>query len=153
MTVRLSIQVVLYTGEEISVGKAALALAMGSNEYDDCLVSLLEAKGCRAVVTRAGGRGDNLKDKMLRNTLSAAENSGVIKDLVGNRYALAQCVERAMKSFESPLMDISGAGVKIGVVVKDADVAVAIYGTVGVPGLDVDREISGLGVERNALIT
>ena len=59
VTVRLSIQVVLYTGEEISVGKAALALAMGSNEYDDCLVSLLEAKGCRAVVTRAGGRGED----------------------------------------------------------------------------------------------
>lgn len=153
MAVRLSIQVILYTGDELSVGKTALALAMGANEYDDVLVGMLESKGCRAVVTRAGGRGDNLKDKILRNTLSAAENSGVIKDNQKNRFALSQCVERAIRSFDGPLMAISGAGVKIGVVVKNADLAVALYGTVGIPGLDIDRDISGLGVERNVLIT
>lgn len=146
LTVKLSIQAMMYNEDNFSIGKAALALAMVRNEFDDALVEIVSAKGCKAVITRAGGRGDNLVNKILRNALTAAEKSGIIKETGQNRYALARCVEKALSPFEGPLTAISGAGVKVGIVGMKQDLAVAIYGYIGIPGLDMDYEVSGLGV-------
>ena len=39
-------------------------------------------------------------------------------------------------------MSVSGGGLKIGLAVRDNDIAMGIYGSIGLPGLDVDHEIS-----------
>lgn len=151
MSVKLSVQAVMYSEENFSIGKAALCLAMVRNEFDEAMVETVNSKGCRAVITRAGGRGDNLINKILRNALTAAEKTGIIKETGQNRYALARCVEKALTSFDGPLTAISGAGVKVGIVGMQQDLAVGIYGFIGIPGLEVDYEVSGLGVLYNCL--
>jgi len=148
---RLSIQTVLYTDDKFSIGKAALSLAMVENDFDDPLIELMKAKGYKAVITRAGGRGDNLKNKILRNVISAAEKSGIVQESVKNRYAITRCVEKAMQGIFGFLSDISGAGVKIGIVTVDTHIAIGIYGTVGIPGLDVDTDVCGLAVSYHVL--
>lgn len=146
MSIRLSVQALLYNGDELSIGKAALALAMVANEFDDYLVELLQRKGCRAVVTRAGGQGGNLKDKILRNALSAAEKGGAVDENAQNRYAVISCVEKALAAFDGPISDISGAGIKIGIVRRELDLAIAMYGRVGIAGINVDKEAASLGI-------
>jgi hypothetical protein len=115
---------------------------MIDNDRDDALVSYLEKHGISAVITRAGGSGDNLKSKLLRNTFGAAENSGLIPINLKNRHAITRIVEEILRSFDSPLMDVAGGGLKIGLAVKGNDLAMAIFGSLGIPGLDVDYEVS-----------
>ena len=95
-----------------------------------------------AVITRAGGCGDNLKGKILRNTFGAAENSGLLTINMKNRHVITSLVEGILASFDSSLMSVSGGGLKIGLAVRDNDIAMGIYGSIGLPGLDVDHEIS-----------
>jgi hypothetical protein len=141
-------------GEEgkIPIGKAALALAMIADDSDDTLVELLNEKDLLAVITRAGGKGEEVKNKVLRNSLAAAVNSAVITDNIQDRRVLARCVERALAGLGGPMTSISGAGMKIGIVRDEAHLAVAIYGKIGIPGLNVDHEISGLGVHYYGLL-
>jgi hypothetical protein len=136
----------MYNENGFSLGKAALSLAMVRNEFDDALVQIVNSKGCKAVITRAGGRGDNLINKILRNSLTAAEKTGIIKETGQNRFALARCVEKALASFDGPLTAVSGAGVKVGIVSLEKNLAVGLYGYIGIPGLEVDYEVTGLGV-------
>lgn len=136
----------MYNETGFSIGKAALSLAMVRNDFDEALIQTVNAKGCRAVITRAGGRGDNLINKILRNSLTAAEKTGIIKETGQNRFALARCVEKALVAFDGPLTAVSGAGVKIGIVSLKNDLAVGLYGYIGIPGLEMDYEVTGLGV-------
>lgn len=133
---------VLFQDEIVSLSKAAIACSMIDNDQDDMLVDYLERHGIRAVITRAGGSGDNLKTKILRNTFGAAENSGLISITMKNRHTITQIVENILRSFDGPLMGVAGGGLKIGLAVRGYDIAMAIFGTIGLPGLDVDYEIS-----------
>lgn len=141
-------------GEEnkIPIGKAALALAMIADDSDEEIVDFMNEKNLLAVITRAGGKGEDVKNKVLRNSLAAAVNSAVITDSVQDRRVLARCVERALAGIGGSMVSISGAGMKIGIVRDDAHLAVAIYGKIGIPGLNVDHEISGLGVHYYGLL-
>lgn len=152
MSVKLSIHTVLYTDDEMSVGKVAMALSMVGNDFDELITDLVNSReGFKGVITRAGGTGDNLKNKILRNALTAAEKSGVIKENAQNRYALTQCIEKALRGINSTLTGISGAGIKIGISSKNRDLAVALFGIIGIPGLDVDQEVCGLGTLSHCL--
>ncbi len=131
---------------EKSIGKAALLLSIVNDEFDDKIIKAFKDEGYKAVITRAGGKGEKLKDKILRNCLGAAIKGGVISESVQDQRILTRCVERAMVDFDNPLSGISGAGIKIGIVSKSPHLAVALYGKLGIPGLDVDHEISGMGI-------
>ena len=133
---------VLEQNEVVSLSKAALLCSMIDNDDDDNLVDYLAEKGVSAVITRAGGCGDNLKSKILRNTFGAAENSGLLTINMKNRHVITSLVEGVLASFDSSLMSVSGGGLKIGLAVRDNDIAMGIYGSIGLPGLDVDHEIS-----------
>ncbi len=126
----------------VSLSKAAMLCSMIDNDKDDDLVSYLSRNGVNAVITRAGGSGDNLKTKILRNTFGAAENSGLVAVNMKNRHVITQLVEGILRSFDSPLMDVAGGGLKIGLVVRGADIAMGVFGNLGLAGLDVDYEIS-----------
>ncbi len=129
-----------------ALGKVAIMLAMVDDEYDDELVDTLINRGFKAVITRAGGKGEELKNKVLRNALGAAVKGDVIEDDIQNRRVLTRCVETAVSGLDGPMSGISGAGIKIGIVKEESHLAVAIHGKIGIPGLEVDHEISGLGV-------
>ncbi|GAB6138036.1 HutP family protein [Halanaerobaculum tunisiense] len=133
-------------GSEKSLGKMASMLAMVGDDADDKLVETFIEDDYNAVITRAGGKGEELKNKVLRNALGAAVKGNVIADDIQNRRVLTRCVERALAGLNGPMSGISGAGIKIGIVKHDVHLAVAIYGKIGIPGLEVDHEISGLGV-------
>lgn len=133
----------LYQDQRIALGKAALLCCMIDNEHDSGLVAWLAGKGVRAVITRAGGTGDNLRSKILKNTYGAAENSGLLAPTPRNRHGLTRLVEDLMRGFDTPLLAIAGAGLKIGIAVQAADVAMAIYGKLGIPGMNVDLEVAG----------
>ncbi|GAB6100138.1 hypothetical protein JCM16358_20170 [Halanaerocella petrolearia] len=132
--------------DERALGKMATMLAMVEDGADDKLVKTFIDEGYKAVITRAGGKGEELKNKVLRNALGAAVKGNVIGDDVQNRRVLTRCVERALTGLNGPMSSISGAGIKIGIVKHDVHLAVAIHGKIGIPGLEVDHEISGLGV-------
>jgi hypothetical protein len=51
-------------------------------------------------------------------------------------------VEEILRSFDSPMVNVAGGGLKIGLVVRDNDLAMGIFGSLGIPGMDVDYEIS-----------
>ncbi len=131
---------------EQSLGKVANMLSMVIDKYDDQVTEAFKNEGFKCVITRAGGKGEELKNKVLRNCLGAAIKGDVIEDKVQDQRVLTRCVERAMVDFSGPMSSISGAGIKIGIVRKDLHLAVALYGKIGIPGLDVDHEISGMGI-------
>lgn len=139
---KIAFENVLYQDGVVSLTKAAMLCSMIDNDFDDDLVSYLSQNGVNAVITRAGGSGDNLKSKILRNTFGAAENSGLVAVSMKNRHVISQLVEGVLRSFDSPLMDVAGGGLKIGLAVRDGDIAMGIFGNLGLPGLDVDYEIS-----------
>jgi hypothetical protein len=126
----------------VSLGRAAMLCCMVSNDLDEALVEFLGRQRMRAVITRAGGSGDNLKSKILRNTFGAAEKSGLLTGSPRNRYAIAKLVEEVMRSFDGPLLSVAGGGLKIGLVTRDRDLAMGVFGNLGIPGTDVDYEIS-----------
>jgi hypothetical protein len=132
----------IFQDGEISLSKAVILCSMVDNDQDDALVDFLATRKIKAVITRAGGSGDNLKSKLLRNTFGAAENSGLIPINLKNRHAITRIVEEILRSFDSPLMDVAGGGLKIGLAIKENHLAMAIFGSLGIPGLDVDYEIS-----------
>lgn len=131
---------------EQSLGKVATILSIVDDKYDDMIIESLKKEGYKPVITRAGGKGEDFKNKILRNCLGAAIKGYVISDAVQDQRVLARCVERAMVDFNSPMTSISGAGIKIGIVSKGKHLSVALYGKLGIPGLDVDHEISGMGI-------
>ncbi|MFW6007001.1 MAG: HutP family protein [Bacillota bacterium] len=131
---------------EQSLGKVATMLSMVVDKYDDEITDTFKKEGFRCVITRAGGKGEELKNKILRNCLGAAIKGDVIEDKVQDQRVLTRCVERAMVDFGGPMSSISGAGIKIGIVSKGPHLSVALYGKLGIPGLDVDHEISGMGI-------
>lgn len=139
---QLSLDAFLSQEGRISLGKAALLCCMVTNDLDDSLVAWLAAKNIRAVVTRAGGSGDNLKSKLLRNAFGAAEKSGLLPVTQKNRYGLVKLVEEVLRAFDSPILDVSGAGLKIGIAVHNQDLAMGVFGNLGIPGTDVDYEVS-----------
>lgn len=126
----------------VSLSKAAMLCSMIDNDLDDELVGYLSRQGVSAVITRAGGSGDNLKSKVLRNTFGAAENSGLLAVNMKNRHVVTQLVDSVLRSFDGPLMSIAGGGLKIGLAVRENDIAMGIFGSIGLPGLEVDHEIS-----------
>jgi len=134
------------------LGKLASVLSMVDDKHDDTIVKAIINEGFGAVITRAGGKGEDLKNKVLRNALGAAVKGDVIDDGIQDRRVLTRCVERALVGLNGPMSSISGAGIKIGIVKKDAHLAVAIHGKIGIPGLDIDHEISGLGVHYYGLV-
>ncbi len=129
-----------------SLGKVATLLSMVADEHDDDLTAAFKKEGFKCVITRAGGKGEQLKNKILRNCLGAAIKGDVIDDTVQDQRVLTRCVERAMVDFEGPMSSISGAGIKIGIVSRGQHLSVSLYGKLGIPGLDVDHEISGMGI-------
>ena len=137
-----SFENLLFQRGEISLSKAAMLCSMINNDHDDDLVDFLAEHGVSAVITRAGGSGDNLKSKLLRNTFGAAENSGLITVNMKNRHAVTKLVEEILRSFDSPLVNVAGGGLKIGLVVRDTDMAMGVFGSIGIPGMEVDYEIS-----------
>lgn len=132
----------LYQEGKVSLSKAALLCSMIGNEFDDELVAFLGARQIRAVITRAGGSGDNLKSKILRNSFGAAEKSGLLTPSPRNRYGITLLVEELMRAFDSPLLDVAGGGLKIGLTVLKHDLAMGMSGKLGIPGMDVDYEVS-----------
>lgn len=141
----VSVMTLLYLGGELNIGKAAIALAMVDDELDELMVSTMENKGLKAVITRAGGRGDNLISKILRNSVQAAINEKIVPDTPSGKQAVCLCVEKALGALDAPLLPMCGAGVKIGITSRDGDLAVGFFGTLGVPGLDADSFVTGLG--------
>lgn len=126
----------------ISLAKAAMVCAMIGNDLDETLVAYLAERQIRAVITRAGGSGDNLKGKLLRNAFGAAEKSGLLSVSRRNRHAITRLVEDVLRSFDSPLLAVAGGGVKIGMAIHGNDLAMAVFGTLGIPGMDVDYEVA-----------
>ncbi|MCK9456119.1 MAG: HutP family protein [Candidatus Riflebacteria bacterium] len=142
---------VLLLNGAASLGKAAVLCSMIDNEHDDEIVVFLAKYGIKSVITRAGGNGENLKNKILRNTFGAAENSGIMAVTPKNRHAVVTLVEEILRSLEGPLINVSGGGLKIGLAVHDKDLAMSVFGTVGLPGLNIDREVSATRVLHHCL--
>jgi hypothetical protein len=67
---QLAIENLLTQNKEISLSKAVILCSMIDNDLDDALVDFLKSKRIDAVITRAGGSGDNLKSKLLRGSLT-----------------------------------------------------------------------------------
>lgn len=139
---QLAFENVLLQSGTVSLSKAAILCSMIDNDLDDTLITFLEGHGVSAVITRAGGSGDNLKNKILRNTFGAAENSGLLAINMKNRHVIAQLVDDILRSIDGPMMSIIGGGLKIGLAVRKNDIAIAIFGSIGLPGLEVDHEVS-----------
>jgi len=132
---------------ETSILKIAMALSTVDDSYDTKLVDYFSAKGYRCVITRAGGRGDNFKYKLFRNILAAAENADVIYRNPENEYTIYRAVEKIVWQIHDELENISGGGAKIGIVSKGAHLAIVVYGSMGIPGMNVDREILAMDVQ------
>lgn len=133
---------VLLLNGAASLAKAAILCSMVDNDQDDEMVDYLANYGIRAVITRAGGSGENFKNKILRNIFGATENSGVMTVTENNRHTVATLVEEILRAIDTPLSSISGGGLKIGIAVRDGDMAISVFGTLGLPGLNIDREIA-----------
>ena len=152
MSDKISIQHLIHTEKgENSILKIAFALASVDDGKDDEIVEYFRDKGYRCVITRAGGRGDNFKYKLFRNIMAAAENAEVIYKNPENEYTIYRSIEKIVAQFRDELENICGGGAKIGVVSYGPHLAIAVYGTIGIPGLNVDREFIAMDVQYYAL--
>ncbi|MFW5781788.1 MAG: HutP family protein [Candidatus Muiribacteriaceae bacterium] len=131
----------LKIGENISAAKAAVMLSMVEDGMDDAIVGLFKQAGFRCVITRAGGRGDNLKDKLFRNSLTAAENSGVIDKTEQGKYIFFNLFSKLLNRLQSGIFNISGAGFKIGIARYGNTISIALSGRMGIPGLNIDLDV------------
>ncbi|HPW60286.1 MAG TPA: hypothetical protein PLK58_16680, partial [Candidatus Rifleibacterium sp.] len=61
---QLAFENVLLQNGAVSLSKAAVLCSMIDNDLDDDLIDYLGKHGISAVITRAGGSGDNLKSKI-----------------------------------------------------------------------------------------
>ncbi|MDD2714640.1 MAG: HutP family protein [Candidatus Wallbacteria bacterium] len=136
---------------ELSLVKIAVCLATIEDQADEEIVEYFKSLGFRCVITRAGGRGDNFKFKLFRNILAAAENSEVISRNPENEYTVYRSVENIVKQFRDEMETICGGGAKIGIVSQGTHLAIGVYGSVGIPGLNVDREILGTDIQYYSL--
>lgn len=142
---QLSVMALLYLDGKLNVGKAALALSMVDDELDQAILDAFKKKGLNCIITRAGGRGDNLMNKILRNTVAAAVNGAIVPDTIGGRQLIMTCLEKGVSSLQGAFNPVGGAGIKIGIVSDKNELAVAFFGSLGISGLDADHFISGLG--------
>ncbi len=148
----MDVKELFYVRENLSVAKVAMVLAMAEDVYDRELIKMLEEMGIKAITTRAGGMGDNVRNKIVRNALVAAENGNIIAESDANRSIFIRCIEDAMKMFEGPIAMILGTGIKIGIARRGQHLAVALYGNVGIPGIGGDKEVCGVGVNYFGLV-
>ncbi|MDD5090460.1 MAG: HutP family protein [Candidatus Wallbacteria bacterium] len=132
---------------ETSLAKIALSLAIADDQIDSEITEHFKSLSYRCVITRAGGRGDNFTYKLFRNILAAAENAEVISRNPENEYTVYRSVQNVVTQITDSMENICGGGVKIGIASKGSHFAIALYGTVGIPGLNVDREILAMDVQ------
>ncbi|PLX16907.1 MAG: hypothetical protein C0601_08970 [Candidatus Muiribacterium halophilum] len=137
----LSVEKLLFMNNNISTAKAAIILAMVDDGNDEMAVEYLKSQNMKCVITRAGGRGDNLKDKLFRNSLTAAENSGIIEKNTRFKYIFFNVFSKLFEKLDKSVFGISGAGFKIGIVRTDDFISIAISGKMGIPGLNIDYDI------------
>ncbi|MGM0608183.1 MAG: HutP family protein [Candidatus Muiribacteriota bacterium] len=132
---------------KISTAKTAVILSMLDDARDEELVDYFKNKNISCVITRAGGRGDNLKDKLFRNSLTAAENAGLVDHSSNFKYLFFNMFEKIFKKLDNGTFSISGAGFKIGIVRFNNNISVAVSGKVGIPGLNIDYDVLQVNTE------
>lgn len=137
-------------GEE-SLLKIAFILASIDDSKDKEIIEFFRQKGYKCVITRAGGRGDNFKYKLFRNIIAASENAEVIYKNPENEYTLYRSIEKIVSQFNDKLENICGGGAKIGIVSRNSHLAIAVYGTIGIPGINVDREFLAMDIQYYSL--
>jgi hypothetical protein len=129
-------------GENLSSAKIAVLLSMAEDNIDNIVVQAFTSlPDISCVITRAGGRGDNLKDKLFRNALTAAENSKVIDKSEKAKFVFFRLFSKLLNKINSGIFSISGAGFKIGIARNKKFISVAISGKIGIPGLNIDEDI------------
>ncbi|MGI6286429.1 HutP family protein [Neomoorella humiferrea] len=133
--------------KEISLGRAALILAMTENrEREEEVKKWLGLMGYpKAVATEVSGTLSEFKQKVVKNAVTAALNTGVIDNEPEKIHSVVHAALEALCGIELLSMANPSLKVKLSIVADDKWLAVGMFGmSAAYPSTNHER--AGLGI-------
>lgn len=136
-----------FAGGKIPVGKAAMLLVLTANRQEESEVKAeLKAQyGYDAVVTEVGGVLRDVKDRVVKNVVNAALNSGILEKKSTHIHPLIHATVEAERGMMFDAPTDSSIVMKVAIVIGKEWLAVAMYGESAIHVLS-NHERAGLGI-------
>ncbi|MGI6679267.1 MAG: HutP family protein [Dehalobacterium sp.] len=129
-----------------TLGRSALILAMTEDRKEEERVKeWLSSCGYQAVATEVTGPLDEFKHKVIKNSLTAAVQTKVIKESVQHQHALVHAVIEASNGVMISHLANPSLKVKVGLVSDGQWLAAAVFGHAAL-SIATNHERAGLGM-------
>lgn len=128
-----------------TIGRSALILAMAEDrKEEEKIKEWLRSCGYNAVATEVAGPLEEFKQKVIKNSLTAATQTKVIKEDTQQQHALVHAVMEATSGILISHLANPSLKVKVGIVSDRKWVCVAIFGYAAL-SIPTNHERAGLG--------
>lgn len=135
-----------YNKPKKTLGRSALILAMAEDrKEEERIKEWLRFCGYNAVATEVAGPIDEFKQKVIKNALTAAIQTKVIKEDTRQQHALVHAVMEATNGVLISHLANPSLKVKVGIVSDGQWVVVAIFGYAAL-SIPTNHERAGLGL-------
>lgn len=132
--------------EKQTIGRAALSLAMTENrQEEDLQKEKLLSSGYHVVATEVTGPLTEFRQKIIKNTVTAAMNTRVIECNGRHQHALVHAITEAMQGVLISHLANPSLKVKVSVVSDGDWIAVGIFGVAAL-SVFTNHERCGLGM-------
>jgi len=129
-----------------TLGRAALMLAMTEDrEKEESMKERLLSVGYKAVATEVSGPLSDFKQKLIKNSVSAALNAGVVDNSPQKLHAVVHATLEAVQSILIVSLANPSVKVKVSIVTDGLWLAVGMFGSTALHVL-TNHERAGLGV-------
>lgn len=129
-----------------TLGRSAILLAMAQDRAEeDKIKDWLASCGYNAVATEVAGSLEDFKQKVIKNSLTAAVNTKIIKDEPRQQHALVHAVMEATNGVLVSHLANPSLKIKVGIVADKKWVAVAFFGYAAL-SIPTNHERVGLGI-------
>ncbi len=134
-------------GGRVSIGRAAMLLAMSQDrEEEETLKAWLRTKGLdKVVATEVSGQLADFKQKVVKNAVAAALNTGVVGNDPRHLHGVNHAVLEAAQGILLAAMANPSIKVKLAIVSNGGWVAVGMFGVAALH-LATNHERAGLGI-------
>lgn len=134
-----------YNRPKKTIGRSALILAMTEDrKEEERIKEWLRASNYNVVATEVTGTLEEFKQKVVKNSLTAATQTKVIKEDMREQHALVHAVMEAANGILVSHLANPSLKVKVGIVSDGQWVAVAMFGYAAL-SIPTNHERAGLG--------
>lgn len=131
---------------DVSLGRAAMLLAMVEDrDEEEVLKDRLKSKGYRTVVTEVSGPLVEFKQKVMKNAVTAALNTGIVDNDGRQMHGVVHAVLEAAQGILIASLANPSLKVKTAIVSNGRWVAVGMFGVAALH-VATNHERAGLGI-------